>query len=172
MVHASDCLPGKTRLLIVDHDSDLRLTLCEYMETRPFHVTSSRKDRRDVKQIDCHLAATSKTLTPKPFLTGTLPQGLSTMWLPPRFEQSIVRQIGRTSLAPILLLALSKSISYGQFCLVADQRHGSCTMARHDERSSAASTSTRYQSTEEPPAEFRERITGFGKVIWRAQSHV
>ena len=35
------------------------------------------------KQIDCHLAAKSKTLTPKPFLTGTPPQGLSTMWLPP-----------------------------------------------------------------------------------------
>jgi Response regulator containing CheY-like receiver, AAA-type ATPase, and DNA-binding domains len=42
MVQISDFLPGKTRLLIVEDDSDLRLTLCEYMETRRFSLTSAK----------------------------------------------------------------------------------------------------------------------------------
>ena len=42
MVQTTDFLPGKTRLLIVEDDSDLRLTLVEYMETRRFSVTSAK----------------------------------------------------------------------------------------------------------------------------------
>src|SRR5205814_6514776 len=34
--------PGKTRMLVVDDDSDLRLTLCEYLESRNFTVSSAR----------------------------------------------------------------------------------------------------------------------------------
>jgi len=30
MVNIAEVLPGKTRILVVDEDSDLRLTLCEY----------------------------------------------------------------------------------------------------------------------------------------------
>ena len=42
MVNIAEVFPGKTRMLVVDDDSDLRLTLCEYLETRNFTVTSSR----------------------------------------------------------------------------------------------------------------------------------
>jgi len=42
MVNIAEVFPGKTRMLVVDDDSDLRLTLCEYLETRNFTVTSAR----------------------------------------------------------------------------------------------------------------------------------
>jgi DNA-binding NtrC family response regulator len=42
MVPISECVPGRTRILIVDDDSDLRLTLCEYLESRNFLVSSAR----------------------------------------------------------------------------------------------------------------------------------
>ncbi len=42
MVNIAEVFPGKTRMLVVDDDSDLRLTLCEYLETRNFIVTSAR----------------------------------------------------------------------------------------------------------------------------------
>ena len=52
MVNAFDYLPGKTRLLIVDDDSDLRLTLCEYMETRRFHVTSAKSGGEAIRLLE------------------------------------------------------------------------------------------------------------------------
>jgi DNA-binding NtrC family response regulator len=42
MVNIAEVFPGRTRILVVDDDSDLRLTLCEYLETRNFTVTSAR----------------------------------------------------------------------------------------------------------------------------------
>ena len=42
MVSNPEVLPGKTRILVVDDDSDLRLTLCEYLESRNFVVSSAR----------------------------------------------------------------------------------------------------------------------------------
>jgi DNA-binding NtrC family response regulator len=42
MVSIAEVFPGKTRLLVVDDDSDLRLTLCEYLESLNFTVTSAR----------------------------------------------------------------------------------------------------------------------------------
>ena len=42
MVNIAEVFPGKTRILIVDDDSDLRLTLCEYLELRNFTVSSAR----------------------------------------------------------------------------------------------------------------------------------
>ena len=42
MVNIAEVFPGKTRMLVVDDDSDPRLTLCEYLETRNFIVTSAR----------------------------------------------------------------------------------------------------------------------------------
>jgi two-component system, NtrC family, response regulator PilR len=52
MVHISEYLPGKTRLLLVDDDSDLRLTLCEYMETRRFHVTPAKSGAEAIRLIE------------------------------------------------------------------------------------------------------------------------
>jgi DNA-binding NtrC family response regulator len=52
MVYNPDYLRGKTRLLIVDDDSDLRLTLCEYMETLRFHVTSAKNGTEAIKLIE------------------------------------------------------------------------------------------------------------------------
>jgi len=42
MVNIAEVFPGRTRILVVDDDSDLRLTLCEYLETRNFTVSSAR----------------------------------------------------------------------------------------------------------------------------------
>jgi DNA-binding NtrC family response regulator len=42
MLHIAEVFPGKTRILIVDDDSDLRLTLCEYLESRNFLVSWAR----------------------------------------------------------------------------------------------------------------------------------
>jgi len=42
VVNIAEVFPGKTRILVVDDDSDLRLTLCEYLESRNFIVSSAR----------------------------------------------------------------------------------------------------------------------------------
>lgn len=42
MVNIAEVFPGKTRILVVDDDCDLRLTLCEYLESRNFAVSSAR----------------------------------------------------------------------------------------------------------------------------------
>jgi len=52
MVQVTDFIPGKTRLLIVDDDSDLRLTLCEYMETRRFSLASARNGVEAIRLLD------------------------------------------------------------------------------------------------------------------------
>lgn len=51
MVHITEVLPGKTKILVVDDDSDLRLTLCEYLESRSFHVTSARNGAEAISLI-------------------------------------------------------------------------------------------------------------------------
>ena len=45
------CFPGRTRILVVDDDSDLRLTLCEYLESRNFVVSSARNGTEAVSHI-------------------------------------------------------------------------------------------------------------------------
>jgi DNA-binding NtrC family response regulator len=52
MVHTSEHLSGKTRLLLADDDSDLRLTLCEYLETRRFHVTPAKSGAEAIRLIE------------------------------------------------------------------------------------------------------------------------
>jgi DNA-binding NtrC family response regulator len=42
MVNIAEVFPGKIRILLVDDDSDLRLTLCQYLESRNFFVSSAR----------------------------------------------------------------------------------------------------------------------------------
>ncbi len=42
IVDIIETLPEKTKILLVDDDSDLRLTLCEHLESRHFSVTSAR----------------------------------------------------------------------------------------------------------------------------------
>src|SRR5439155_24802449 len=42
MVNIAEVFPGKARILVVDDNSDLRLTLCEYLESDTFMVTSAR----------------------------------------------------------------------------------------------------------------------------------
>ncbi len=42
MVNIAELVPGKTRILVVDDDSDLRLTLSEYLESLNFIVSSAR----------------------------------------------------------------------------------------------------------------------------------
>jgi DNA-binding NtrC family response regulator len=41
MVNIAEVFPGKTRILVIDDDSDLRLTLCEYLESLSFTVSSA-----------------------------------------------------------------------------------------------------------------------------------
>jgi DNA-binding NtrC family response regulator len=52
MVQTTDFLPGKTRLLIVEDDSDLRLTLCEHMENRRFRLTSAKSGAEALQLFD------------------------------------------------------------------------------------------------------------------------
>jgi DNA-binding NtrC family response regulator len=47
----SELLPGRTRILIVDDDSDLRLTLCEYLESRNFAISSARNGAEAIAMI-------------------------------------------------------------------------------------------------------------------------
>lgn len=42
MVNIAELIPGKIRVLLVDDDSDLRLTLCEYLQSSNFIVSSAR----------------------------------------------------------------------------------------------------------------------------------
>jgi DNA-binding NtrC family response regulator len=51
MTHITELFPGKTRILIVDDDSDLRLTLCEYLESRSFAVSSARNGTDAIKML-------------------------------------------------------------------------------------------------------------------------
>ncbi|HLH32499.1 MAG TPA: response regulator [Terriglobia bacterium] len=51
MVNIAEVFPGKTRILVVDDDSDLRLTLCEYLESRNFIVSSARNGSEAVNII-------------------------------------------------------------------------------------------------------------------------
>ena len=49
MVQSTELFPGKTRVLIVDDDSDLRLTLCEYLESRRFRVSSAKNGAEAIR---------------------------------------------------------------------------------------------------------------------------
>src|SRR5438552_15566182 len=41
MVNIAEVLPGRIRILVIDDDGDLRLTLCEYLESLNFTVSSA-----------------------------------------------------------------------------------------------------------------------------------
>jgi DNA-binding NtrC family response regulator len=51
MVNIAEVFPSKTRILVVDDDSDLRLTLCEYLESRNFTVSSARNGSEAIAVI-------------------------------------------------------------------------------------------------------------------------
>lgn len=51
MVNIAEVLPGRIRILVVDDDSDLRLTLSEYLESRKFAVSSARNGTEAVNMI-------------------------------------------------------------------------------------------------------------------------
>ena len=51
MVNIAEVFPGKTRILVVEDDSDLRLTLCEYLESRNFIVSSARNGNEAIASI-------------------------------------------------------------------------------------------------------------------------
>jgi len=52
MVQTTNFSPGKIRLLIVEDDSDFRLTLCEYLEIRRFTPTSARNGTAALQLLD------------------------------------------------------------------------------------------------------------------------
>lgn len=51
MVNVAEVFPGKIRILVVDDDDDLRLTLCEYLERRNFTVSSARNGSEAINLI-------------------------------------------------------------------------------------------------------------------------
>jgi DNA-binding NtrC family response regulator len=51
MAATGEVLSGKPRILIVDDDSDLRLTLCEFLESRKFLVSSARDGAEAISMI-------------------------------------------------------------------------------------------------------------------------
>jgi two-component system, NtrC family, response regulator AtoC len=52
VVKSAELFGGKTKVLIVDDDSDLRLTLCEYLETRRFRVSSARNGSEAIRMFE------------------------------------------------------------------------------------------------------------------------
>ena len=52
MVQSAELFSTRTRVLIVDDDSDLRLTLCEYLETRRFRVSSARNGAEAIRMFE------------------------------------------------------------------------------------------------------------------------
>jgi DNA-binding NtrC family response regulator len=52
MVNIAEVFPGRTRILVVDDDSDLRLTLCEYLESRNFAVSSAANGTEAINLIE------------------------------------------------------------------------------------------------------------------------
>ena len=52
VVQSAELFSGKTKVLIVDDDSDLRLTLCEYLETRRFRVSSARNGAEAIRMFE------------------------------------------------------------------------------------------------------------------------
>jgi len=51
MSSIGEVFPGKPRILIVDDDGDLRLTLCEYLDKRNFVVSSARNGSEAIALI-------------------------------------------------------------------------------------------------------------------------
>jgi DNA-binding NtrC family response regulator len=51
MVPIGEVFSGKPRILVVDDDSDLRLTLCEYLEARNFVVSSARNGTEAISLV-------------------------------------------------------------------------------------------------------------------------
>jgi DNA-binding NtrC family response regulator len=51
MMNIGEIVSGKPRILIVDDDNDLRLTLCEYLEARGFIVSSARSGGEAISLI-------------------------------------------------------------------------------------------------------------------------
>jgi DNA-binding NtrC family response regulator len=51
MVSSAELLPSKTKILIVEDDSDLRLTLCEYLEARRFRVSSAKNGAEAIRMF-------------------------------------------------------------------------------------------------------------------------
>jgi len=52
MVQSAENFQGKTRVLIVEDDSDLRLTLAEYLETRRFRVNSAKSGSEAIRMFE------------------------------------------------------------------------------------------------------------------------
>ena len=52
VVKSAELFSGKTRVLIVEDDSDLRLTLCEYLETRRFRVSSAKNGAEAIRMFE------------------------------------------------------------------------------------------------------------------------
>ena len=52
MVQSAEAFTSKTRVLLVDDDSDLRLTLCEYLETRRFRVSSAKNGTEAIRMFE------------------------------------------------------------------------------------------------------------------------
>jgi DNA-binding NtrC family response regulator len=52
MVKIAERFPGRTRILVVVDDSDLRLTLSEYLESRNFAVSSTRNGTKAVSLLE------------------------------------------------------------------------------------------------------------------------
>ena len=52
MVQSAELFASKTKVLIVDDDSDLRLTLCEYLETRRFRVSSAKCGSEAIRMVE------------------------------------------------------------------------------------------------------------------------
>ena len=51
MISIGQVFPGRPRVLIIDDDGDLRLTLCEYLEARNFIMSSARNGSEAIAML-------------------------------------------------------------------------------------------------------------------------
>jgi len=72
VLNIAEVFPGKIRILVVDNDSDLRLTLCEYLESRNFAVSSARNGTEAVNWSYERSALIDSRLEKIESLLGTL----------------------------------------------------------------------------------------------------
>src|SRR5207249_10668300 len=92
MVNIAEVLPGKARILVADDNSDLRLTLCEYLESHNFIVTPARDGSEAINILQsprCNFEIVFTDLVMPPG-----PDGMEVLKIAKQFHPS---KIGRAS---------------------------------------------------------------------------
>ncbi len=110
MVNIAELFPGKARILVVDDDSDLRLTLCEYLESRNFTVSSARDGSEAIHLLESRKSNFDIIFTDLVMPSG--PDGVEVLKASKKFHPSsyVVVMTGYSSIETAI-----ESIRWGAF---------------------------------------------------------